>query len=174
MSIKKSDFIFSEILIIYIFVQGIAKIASGRPVAHTIRSPMKIELHHINLCSKDVPGLDKFYRDVLDLKNIQDDEHEQDTDNGYDGGVSFLSDDNVEFHLATTDLGVGHRTGHAVNPLERGHIAFRTDDIEAFKDRLNALNIPFSDYGTWAMAGWYQVFFQDPEGTIIEVHQIGC
>jgi hypothetical protein len=35
--------------------------------------------------------------------------------------------------LATKDLSVGFRTNHIVNPLERGHIAFRTDDIEAFK-----------------------------------------
>lgn len=134
---------------------------------------MKIELHHINLCSKNVPGLDKFYRDVLDLDDIQeDDEHVQDKTQGYYGGVSFLYSKNIEFHLATTDLAVGHRTGHAVNPLERGHIAFRTDDIEAFKKRLDELEVPYSDYGTWAMAGWYQVFFQDPEGTIIEVHQI--
>ena len=27
-------------------------------------------------------------------------------------------------HLATTDLGVGFRTSHIVNPLERGHTAF--------------------------------------------------
>ena len=32
--------------------------------------------------------------------------------------------------------------------------------------------IPFSDYGTWAMKGWHQIFFQDPEGNVIEVHQI--
>jgi glyoxylase I family protein len=133
---------------------------------------MKLELHHINICSKSVGSLDSFYRDVFDLKGIQDDEHSQDVDHGYSGGVSFLTDGHTEFHLAEKDLAVGHRTGHAVNPLDRGHIAFRTDDIEAFKKRLNDLGVPFSDYGTWAMEGWYQVFFQDPEGTIIEVHQI--
>ena len=34
-------------------------------------------------------------------------------------------------HLSTLDLNVAFRTGQAINPLERGHIAFRTDDIEA-------------------------------------------
>lgn len=28
---------------------------------------MKIKLHHLNLCSKDVPGEEEFYRSVLDL-----------------------------------------------------------------------------------------------------------
>jgi glyoxylase I family protein len=134
---------------------------------------MKLELHHINVCSKNVPGLNEFYRSVLQLNPVHDDEHTQDTTQGYSSGVELVSDGRIEFHLATTDLAVGHRTGHAVNPLERGHIAFRTDDIEAFKKHLTEHGIPFSDYGVWAMAGWYQIFFQDPEGTIIEVHQIG-
>ena len=59
----------------------------------------------------------------------------------------------------------------AINPLERGHICFRTDDIEGLKRRLEEQGIPYADYGKWAMAGWYQIFFHDPDGNIIEVHQ---
>jgi hypothetical protein len=29
---------------------------------------MQIKLHHINLCSTNVPAIDEFYRSVLDLK----------------------------------------------------------------------------------------------------------
>jgi hypothetical protein len=29
---------------------------------------MKLKLHHVNLCSTNVPALDAFYRDVLDMK----------------------------------------------------------------------------------------------------------
>ena len=67
--------------------------------------------------------------------------------------------------------GVAFRTKQSLNPVDRGHIAFRTDDIEAFKAMLREKNIPFADYGVWAMGGWYQIFLQDPDGTIIEVHQ---
>jgi glyoxylase I family protein len=56
--------------------------------------------------------------------------------------------------------------------VERGHIAFRTDDIAAFKRRLEERKIPYSDYGAWAMSGWEQIFFYDPDGNIIEVHQV--
>ena len=77
----------------------------------------------------------------------------------------------MQMHLATQDLGVGFRTRHSINLLERGHIAFRTDDIEAFKKRLEERGIPYSDYGAWAMNGWYQIFFHDPDGNVIEVHQ---
>ena len=40
-----------------------------------------------------------------------------------------------------------------------------------FKAMLREKHIPFADYGVWAMGGWYQIFLQDPDGTIIEVHQ---
>ena len=55
---------------------------------------------------------------------------------------------------------------------DRGHIAFRTDDIAAFKKRLDEKGIPYSDYGSWAMNGWHQIFFYDPDGNVIEVHQV--
>ena len=68
-------------------------------------------------------------------------------------------------------MGTGFRTGQVVNPVERGHIAFRTDDIAAFKKRLDEKGIRYSDYGGWAMSGWHQIFFYDPDGNVIEVHQ---
>jgi len=78
----------------------------------------------------------------------------------------------TQVHLAERDLQVGFRTGKPVNPMERGHIAFRTDDIDAFKRHLEEKGIPYSDYGGWAMSGWQQIFFYDPEGNVIEVHQV--
>ena len=27
------------------------------------------------------------------------------------------------------------------------------------------------ELGVWAIGGWYQIFLQDPDGTIVEVHQ---
>ncbi len=86
--------------------------------------------------------------------------------------VAFLSDGDMQMHLAEQDLGVGFRTGQTVNPLHNGHIAFRTDDIEAVKQRLTEKGIAFSDFGTWAMNGWHQIFFYDPDGNVVEVHQV--
>jgi glyoxylase I family protein len=73
-----------------------------------------------------------------------------------------VTDGTTQLHLAERDLGVGFWTGNTMNPLELGHIALRTDDIEAFKRRLTERGIPFSDYGSWAMDGWDQIFFHDP------------
>lgn len=136
---------------------------------------MKLKLHHLNLCTGNVAAMDAFYRDVLDMAvepTRQAGRVKASDGSGYDGQVAFRTDGTTELHIAEKDLGVGFRTKQAINPLERGHIAFRTDDIEGFKKHLEAKGIPYSDYGNWAMNGWYQIFFQDPEGTVIEVHQV--
>ena len=132
---------------------------------------MKIKLHHVNFCSTNVPAMDEFYRTVLDLETEPSLGSNRMTTSDYAGNVSFVTDGTTQLHLAERDLGVGFRTKNIINPLERGHIAFRTDDLDAFKRRLTEKGILFSDYGAWAMSGWEQIFFHDPEGNVIEVHQ---
>jgi glyoxylase I family protein len=132
---------------------------------------MKIKLHHVNFCSTDVPAMSEFYRTVLDLEPELSLQAARVTASGYAGKVAFVTDGVTQLHLAERDLGVGFRTNNAINPLEHGHIAFRTDDLDGFKRRLTEKGIPFSDYGAWAMNGWEQIFFHDPEGNVVEVHQ---
>lgn len=132
---------------------------------------MKLKLHHINFCTTNVEAMDDFYRSVMDLDRETTVGQGRVTSQGYPGKVAFVTDGTTQVHIAEKDLGVAFRTGQAINPVERGHIAFRTDDIEGFKNRLKEKGIPFSDFGTWAMNGWHQIFFHDPDGNIIEVHQ---
>jgi catechol 2,3-dioxygenase-like lactoylglutathione lyase family enzyme len=132
---------------------------------------MKLKLHHLNLTTTNVPAMDAFYRDVLDLEPEPSLQAVRVKD-GYPGAVSFITDGTIQVHLAEKDLGVGFRTGQAINPVERGHIAFRTDDIAAVKRRLKEKGVQYSDFGAWAMKGWEQIFFYDPDGNIIEVHQV--
>ncbi len=134
---------------------------------------MNLKLHHINLCSTQVAAMDEFYRAVLGLRPEPSMSATRVTDQGYAGDVSFVTDGMTQVHLAERDLEAGFRTGNVVNPVERGHIAFRTDDIAAFKRHLQEKGIPYSDYGGWAMRGWQQIFFYDPDGNVIEVHQVG-
>jgi len=135
---------------------------------------MRLKYHHINLCTEDVQRLSEFYRSVFDLNRISEYQRiNTDGSASYAGNVDFLTDGEVEFHLARKDVDLGFRMKHVINPLERGHFCFRTDDIEGFKRRLEEQGIPYADYGKWAMAGWYQIFFHDPDGNIIEVHQTG-
>lgn len=135
---------------------------------------MKLEFHHINYVSEDVERLHRFYTDVLGLDEIpigdfpRPDETE---DSGYSGKIRFATDGHMQMHLAERNLDVAFKHGETINPVERGHIAFRTDNIEEFKEMLDKKGIRYSDYGTAFAAEWHQVFFQDPEGNIIEVHQ---
>ena len=112
-----------------------------------------------------------FYRDILGLKIETQDLPVLEKNKGYDGDVTFVSDGQIQTHLAQKDVNVGFRTGHIVNPLERGHIAYRTDDLVAFKAHLKKKGIAYSDWDETAVAGWQQIFFYDPDGNVIEVHQ---
>ena len=116
--------------------------------------------------------MDYFCLNVLGLKAKTDGLLVLEKNKGYDENVAFVSDSNIQTHLAQKDLNICSRTGHKINPLERRHIAYLTDNIEAFKAHLKENGILFSDSGETAVAGWRQIFFCDPDGDIIEVHQV--
>ena len=133
---------------------------------------MKLKLHHINLCTENVERMDAFYKSVLGLSGETEGLPVLEKKKGYAGDVAFVSDGAIQMHLAQKDVGAGFRAGHIVNPVERGHIAYRTDDLDAFRAHLENQGIPYSDWGDQAVAGWHQIFFYDPDGNIIEVHQV--
>ena len=135
---------------------------------------MKLEFHHINFVSADVKKMHEFYTKVLGLDNIPIENFPRppETENkGYNGEIKFATDGVMQMHLAEKNLDVSHKHGKHINPVERGHIAFRTDDMSSFLKILDKKRIPYSDYGTTFAKEWHQVFFHDPEGNIVEVHQ---
>ena len=135
---------------------------------------MKLEFHHINFVTKDVDQLHDFYQNILGLNDIPIQSFprpEATKTSGYDGKIKFATDGYMQMHLAEKNLSVAENNGQVINPVEKGHIAFRTDDIEAFKTLLEEKNITYSDYGTAFAKDWHQIFFKDPEGNIVEVHQ---
>jgi catechol 2,3-dioxygenase-like lactoylglutathione lyase family enzyme len=135
---------------------------------------MKLEFHHINLASNNVSKLHDFYTKVLQLENIPMENFprpEETETTGYSGEIKFATDGLMQMHLAEKDLNVSAKHKMHINPVEKGHIAFRTDDIEAFLKILKKNKIQYADYGTAFAKEWHQVFFHDPEGNVIEVHQ---
>ena len=135
---------------------------------------MKLEFHHINFVSKDVDEMNKFYTNILGMDQVPLEKFprsEKTAESGYSGKINFVTEGKIEMHLAERDVHVGFRNKQAINPVERGHIAFRTTDINKFINRLKAEGIPYSDYGTAFAKEWHQIFFHDPEGNVIEVHQ---
>lgn len=133
---------------------------------------MKLVLHHINLSTDKVAEMDVFYRDVLGLERETSGLPALDKTKGYSGDVAFVTDGAIQTHIAERDVLAGFKTGHIVNALSRGHIAYRTDDLAAFKAHLEEKGIPYSDWGHTAVAGWAQIFFYDPDGNVIEVHEV--
>ncbi|MDD9923481.1 MAG: VOC family protein [Boseongicola sp.] len=135
---------------------------------------MKLEFHHINFVSNDVDRMHEFYTNLLGLDDIPQENfpRTQATDEqGYDGKIKFATDGVMQMHLAERQLDVAFKNGQVINPVDRGHIAFRTDDISALMAMLDRQGIPYSDYGTTFAKEWHQVFFLDPEGNVVEVHQ---
>ena len=135
---------------------------------------MKLEFHHINYVSEDVEALNDFYINILKMDPIPTHNFIRTTatkNSGYGGKIKFTTEGNIQMHLAERDLNVATKNRQRVNPIEKGHIAFRTNDIEQFKKHLDDNSIDYSDYGTTFSAEWHQIFFCDPEGNIIEVHQ---
>ena len=116
-----------------------------------------------------------FYQDILQMEAIPPEKFPRTTatdETGYDGKIKFVTEGTMQMHLAERDLTVADKHNQKINPVEKGHIAFRTDDIEKFKALLRDKNIQFSDYGNAFAKEWYQIFFHDPVGNIIEVHQL--
>jgi catechol 2,3-dioxygenase-like lactoylglutathione lyase family enzyme len=135
---------------------------------------MKLEFHHINFVSDDVDRMHDFYTGVLGLDDVPRENFprtEAAARGGYSGKIRFATEGAMQMHLAERDPGVAFRNGQVINPVDCGHLAFRTDDLAAFLKLLDEKNIPYSDYGTAFARNWHQVFFLDPEGNVIEVHQ---
>ena len=135
---------------------------------------MKLEFHHINFVSKNIDNMNEFYINILEMDSIPIEKFprtEETVDSGYSGKINFVTEGKIEMHLAERDINVAFKNNHTINPVDKGHIAFRTDDINSFINKLKKEKIPFSDYGTTFAKEWHQVFFHDPEGNVVEVHQ---
>jgi glyoxylase I family protein len=125
--------------------------------------------HHLNLAvDGDVGRTADFYRDLLGLTPV-----ELPRDEGaYGAEIRTLEDRwGYQYHFVPPEPGFAARQGLPVNPLV-GHLAFRVDDIAAVRERLEDEGIPYSDMGEWAIEGWHQLFCADPDGRVIEFHQV--
>lgn len=137
-------------------------------------------LHHINVVhAKGSDVLVHFYRDIMRMDEMPIElfprNAQTDSGAGSDVPIGFTTDGHMQLHLATQDLGVAFRSGQPINPIgvgPVGHIAFRTDDIDAFKRHLDSHGVFYADYGTRFARDWHQIFFLDPAGTIVEVHAV--
>lgn len=146
---------------------------------------MDLRLHHVNVVSDNIEELHSFYSDVLGLAKMpmppmidhvgHDEDPDTEDDDSWRENVGFFDagdGDLLQIHAARRQAYIGPLMGHTVNPLLTGHFAFRTHDLDAVRKELTEKNIPFSDYGEWAVKDWDQIFLTDPAGNVIEIHQL--
>lgn len=141
-----------------------------------------LRLHHVNVTSDDMGVLADFYENALGLALLPSPpmiattgNEDKSGDEEWDDSAKFFNagDPNeLQIHATRRQAYLAAKEGHSVNPLIGGHFAFRTDDIEAIKSRLTEHKIPFDDWGIWSVEGWHQIFFTDPAGNMIEIHQV--
>lgn len=141
-----------------------------------------LHLHHVNVTSDYMPGLVEFYQDALGLDLLPSPEMiattASNTDDGneaWDKAAKFFDAGDaseLQIHVTQRQPYLAAQEGHSVNPLISGHFAFRTDDLQAIKDRLDDAGIAYDDWGIWSVEGWHQIFLTDPAGNMIEVHQV--
>jgi catechol 2,3-dioxygenase-like lactoylglutathione lyase family enzyme len=141
-----------------------------------------LRLHHVNVTADDMSILTDFYQNALGLGLLPSPpmiataaSGTQDGDAAWDDSAKFFDagdPSELQIHATRRQPYLAAQEGHSVNPLIQGHFAFRTDDIEAIKARLVDNGIPFDDWGVWSVKGWHQIFFTDPAGNMIEVHQV--
>lgn len=125
--------------------------------------------HHLNLAGSNVAGTAAFYQEFLGLTPV---ELPRDRD-AYGASIVTLQDERgYQYHFIPDDPDFATRNNLPVNPLGAGHLAFRVDDIAAIRAKLDAAGIPYSDMGEWAIKGWHQLFCADPEGRVLEFHQV--
>ena len=79
---------------------------------------------------------------------------------------------NRGLHLVKPSDRLMGRTGFQHNPTIGGHPAITVKDLGEVMERLRKAGIPFSDAGTYAMAGIHQLYVYDPSMNLVEINQV--
>ena len=132
---------------------------------------MKLEFHHINYVTRNVDKLNNFYKNILQMDSISEENFKRTKateSTGYNGKIKFVTEGKIQMHLAEKNLDIASLNKKHINPVERGHIAFRTDNLEEFISILKKNKINYADYGTTFSAEWHQIFFTTLKVTLLK------
>jgi lactoylglutathione lyase len=123
-----------------------------------------LKLDHLALSVKDLDRSVDFYKNVLNLSEI--------TNLTKKEGIRWISlGDGKELHLVST-------IKEPVTINKAVHLAFKVINFEALIDKLQNLNIPYSDWPgaldkiTIRADGIKQIYIQDPDGYWIEINSL--
>ena len=74
---------------------------------------MKLTFHHINFVSKDINELNSFYKNILQMDTVPESNFprtDATNDIGYSGKIKFVTEGNIQIHLAEKDLDVAYKS----------------------------------------------------------------
>lgn len=138
---------------------------------------MSWSIHHVNLEAKDVRRTAAFYTSILGMEQgewvlpksagylpVSPDRLALFNDPSRDGQAAGL-------HIIRQDPEFPAKNNLTHNPTVGGHFAIQVSDMKAVIRRLKAANVPYSDAGEFAIPGLWNIYFEDPEGNLIEVNQ---
>ena len=133
-------------------------------------------LHHVNLPVHDVLLAAAFYRDLIGLTEGTWRTPAGSQVGDITGNKSMLTyfgtTGNRGLHLVKPSDRLMGRTGFQHNPTIGGHPAITVKDLAGVMERLRKAGIPFSDAGTYAMAGIHQLYVYDPSMNLVEINQV--
>lgn len=117
-------------------------------------------LDHLNVCTTDLEASRRFYTDVVGLK-----EGERPPFNR--PGAWMYAGTRAVLHISTGRKPVSQKT----DPFN--HMAFLASDLDGLRERLRAHQVPFEEFAVPDQA-LHQVFFNDPDGTQVEMVYSGA
>ena len=79
---------------------------------------------------------------------------------------------NRGLHLVKPSDRLTGRTGFQHNPTIGGHFAITVRDLAGVMARLRRVGTPFTDAGSYAMAGIHQLYVYDPSMNLVEINQV--
>ena len=138
---------------------------------------MSWSIHHINIQANDVRRCAAFYTSILGMSEgewvlpstgagyipIAKDRLALFDDPTRDGQAQGL-------HIIKPDPDFAKNNNLTHNPSVGGQFAIQVSDMKAVIRRLEAAGVPYSDAGAFAIPGLWNIYFEDPEGNLIEVN----
>ena len=131
-------------------------------------------IHHMNLESLDVRESVHFISDLIGLKEgnwvAPNDKGDFSIDKK-ELSLFPISNDNKGLHFIKPDEGFAFRNNFIHNPSIGGHPAFTVKNINLIKEKLDNLNILYSDANVYAMPGFHQIYLYDLNANTLEINQ---
>ena len=131
-------------------------------------------IHHMNLESLDVRESVHFISDIIGLKEgnwvAPNDKGDFSIDKK-ELSLFPISNDNKGLHFIKPDEGFAFRNNFIHNPSIGGHPAFTVKNINLIKEKLDNLNILYSDANVYAMPGFHQIYLYDANANTLEINQ---